>query len=428
MRSRSSTGSSSAASVILDTPASLSSLESVEERGSLPSHFAQDTFNTRPESWIMVIGGLGYIGSHTTLELLKSGYNVVVVDNLSNSFQSVLGTIRRLATKHRQAAGLDVPCLNFHKLDYRSQNFNIVLGRYASDTDGEGDRPLSKISGVIHFAAYKSVEESQYRPIDYYMNNVCGLVELIATLGDHGIFNFVYSSSATVYGIKANEGQQLKEQDLVHHPDLEENGEGLVSGIRGLTNPYGRTKYMGEMILADVARANPAWRITALRYFNPVGCDPSGLLGENPRGQPTNLFPIISQVLAEKRERIDVFGSDYDTPDGTAVRDFIHVVDLAGGHLAAIEHANKRPANQAFRTYNLGTGVGFTVSEVISAMEAVSEKKVPQRLVGRRSGDVGYCVAATDRAAEELGWQTKRSLSQCASDLWRYLSVAKGQD
>lgn len=393
----------------------------------MPSRLDGVDFDLRPSAWIMVIGGLGYIGSHTTLELLKSGYNVVVVDNLCNSYRAVLETIRRLATKHRRTAGLTVPSLNFHKLDYRSPMFNNVLARYARDAGEGSDTALSNITGVIHFAAFKSVEESQDRPLDYYMNNVCGLVELLTRLGGHGIFNFVFSSSATVYGIKADEGQQLKERDLVHHPDHEEDTEGLISGISGLTNPYARTKYVGEMILADVAHANPAWRITALRYFNPVGCDPSGLLGENPRGRPTNLFPIISQVLTDRMDCINVFGSDYDTPDGTAVRDFIHVSDLAGGHLAAIEQARSRPAEQAFRSYNLGTGTGYTVSEVIAAMEAASAKKVRQRYVGRRMGDVGYCVAATDRAAEELGWRTKRSLSQCASDLWRYLSVSSAQ-
>lgn len=275
----------------------------------------------------MVIGGLGYIGSHTTLELLKSGKNVIVVDNLSNAFESVFTRIQKLSKDFWSAQGKDAPHFKLHKLDYRSPLMRNVLGRYMIRTPNFGESRLSHITGVIHFAAYKSVSESIEKPLDYYQNNICGLVELLILLGDFGIYNFVFSSSATVYGTKANEGKPLHEEHLVHFPELH-TADGqqtqLVPGALGLTSPYGRTKYFGEAILADVAEANPSWRITALRYFNPVGCEETGLLGEDPRQKPTNLFPVISQVLTGKKPILEVFGSDWDTTDGTAVRDFIH--------------------------------------------------------------------------------------------------------
>lgn len=276
----------------------------------------------------MVIGGLGYIGSHTTLELLKAGNNVIVVDNLSNAFETVFTRIAQLSKEHWSAQGKDAPVLKLHKMDYRSPLMRNVLGRYMIRTPSFGESRLSHISGVIHFAAYKSVSESIERPLDYYQNNICGLVELLILLGDFGIHNFVFSSSATVYGAKANEGKPLHEEHLVHHPEMYTTQDGqqsmLQPGSVGITSPYGRTKYFGEAILADVAEANPSWRITALRYFNPVGCEETGLLGEDPRQKPTNLFPVISQVLTGKKPILEVFGSDWETHDGTAVRDFIH--------------------------------------------------------------------------------------------------------
>lgn len=369
----------------------------------------------------MVIGGCGYIGSHTTLELLKSGQNVIVVDDLSNSYKSALDKVRTLAKEHHAGVGSRVPSLIFHKLDYRSPLMRSLLGRYA--VHDSGSYRLSHIKGVIHFAAYKSVEESIHRPLDYYRNNVCGLVELLVLLGDFGIYNFVFSSSATVYGSKANEGEPLHEEHLIHHPDeLEEDAAKgpTLPGAKGLTSPYGRTKYFSEAILADVAHANPSWRITALRYFNPVGSEPC--LGEDPRQQATNLFPVIGQVLTGVRPVLDVFGSDWDSKDGTATRDFIHVVDLARGHLAALARANDR--QQAFRAYNLGSGNGCTVAEVVQGMEAASARTIPVRWTDRRQGDVGYCVAATGRAERELGWKTEKSVSQCAQDAWRSLQLS----
>lgn len=225
------------------------------------------------KDYVMVIGGLGYIGSHTTLELLQAGLNVIVVDNLSNAYEEVLTNIRLLAWKYWSARGSPPPTLRFHKLDYRSPLMRTVLGRYAVLFPRLSDTRLSHIIGVIHFAAYKSVEDSIHRPLDYYLNNVCGLVELLVQLGDHGIYNFVFSSSATVYGTKANAGLPLREDDLIHHEEVEIDGPAqgtqAVPGAQGLTSPYGRTKYIAEAILADVAKANPSWRITALRYFNP---------------------------------------------------------------------------------------------------------------------------------------------------------------
>ncbi|RMY04200.1 hypothetical protein D0868_07071 [Hortaea werneckii] len=391
---------------------SLSS-SSLKSSTSLSSVDSTDGSYSGDKDYVMVIGGCGYIGSHTALELLKDGYNVIVVDDLSNSYESVLDKVRTLAKKYHSEAGSKTPSLSFHKLDYRSPLMRSVLGRYT--VRDPGSAALSHIKG--------SVEESIHRPLDYYRNNVCGLVELLVLLGDFGINNFVFSSSATVYGSKANEGEPLHEEHLIHHPeemDQSPTKAPAIPGAKGLTSPYGRTKYFSEAILADVAQANPSWRITALRYFNPVGSEP--FLGEDPRKQATNLFPVIAQVLTGARPTLDVFGSDWDTRDGTATRDFIHVVDLARGHLAALSTALDRP--QAFRAYNLGTGNGCTVAEVVRSMESAAGRSIPVRWVDRRLGDVGYCVAATDRAAHELGWKTAKSLSQCAEDAWRSLQLS----
>lgn len=348
------------------------------------------------------------------------------MDDLSNSYESAFVTIQNIASQHWVAMDKICPILKLHKLNYRSPLMRQVLGRYAiRDPSLPGSR-LSHIVGVIHFAAYKSVEESIYKPMDYYLNNVAGLIDLMILLGDFGIFNFVFSSSATVYGSALNEGRPLCEDELVHHGTTQADDHGLamerVSGVRGLTSPYGRTKYFGEAILADIAFANPCWRITALRYFNPVGCEPSGLLAEEPRMAPTNLFPVISQVLAGERPTLEIFGSDWESSDGTAVRDFIHVVDLAQGHIAALTAAAQR--DEAFRAYNLGTGTGSTVAQVVSCMELAAGRSLPVQRTGRRAGDVGCCVAQTERAARELRWRTQRSLQQCATDTWRRLTLS----
>jgi UDP-glucose 4-epimerase len=302
-----------------------------------------------------------------------------------------------------------------------------ILGRYVVHDLALSATRLCHITGVIHFAAYKSVEESIKKPLQYYQNNLSGLIDLLAVLGDFGIQNFVFSSSATVYGSTLSKsGKPVREEIIVHHEALDtDNITPLVPAVRGLTSPYGRTKYFGEAILADVAHSDPSWRITALRYFNPVGCEPSGTLGEHPRQKPTNLFPVVTQVLKGERTSLDIFGSDLNTCDGTAVRDYIHVVDLARGHLAALDAAGTRPAELAFRAYNLGTGKGSTVAQVVSSMEKAASRSIPVRHTGRRIGDIGFCVASTERAEQELGWKTQRSLDDSATDIVRrvYSSV-----
>jgi UDP-glucose 4-epimerase len=372
--------------------------------------------------YILVIGGLGFIGSHTTLELLKEGYNVVIVDNMSNSHASAFTNIQRLANKYWGSKGQPCPHLKLHKADYRSHMMRTILGRYIIQDPTPSTIRLCHITGVIHFAAYKSVEESTKKPLQYYQNNLSGLIDLLALLDDFGIQNFVFSSSATVYGSTLSKsGKPVREENLVHHETLDsDNTTPLLPGVLGLTSPYGRTKYFGEAVLADLAHADPQnWRITALRYFNPVGCEPSGTLGEDPRQKPTNLFPVVTQVLKGERPALDVFGSDWETCDGTAVRDYIHVVDLARGHIAALAAAEGRPDGQAFRAYNLGTGRGSTVNQVVSSMEKAAERSIPVKQASRRAGDVGFCVASTERAERELGWRTERSLDECASDTWR---------
>ncbi|KAH6959537.1 hypothetical protein DER45DRAFT_523133 [Fusarium avenaceum] len=346
------------------------------------------------DTFILVTGGLGFIGSHTSLELLKAGYNVIIVDDLSNSYHNVLGKINTLAARYCAQEGLKLPTLHFHKLDYQSKAMRFLLESYST---------LSKISGVIHFAAFKSVSESIEKPFQYYRNNVCGLVDFVELLGKHNIHKFVFSSSATVYGSKAAKGERLREEE---------------PSVSGLTSPYGRSKYFCEAILADIAHADPSWRIVALRYFNPIGCDPSGLLGEDPKGIPTNLFPVIAQVLTGSRSELDIFGTDWNTRDGTAIRDFIHVADLARGHVAALSSDIESP----FRTFNLGTGNGTTVAEAVKSLEGASSQNIAVKLAPRRIGDVGFCVAANDRAKKELGWTAKESIQKCAKDLWNYVN------
>ncbi|KAK5170099.1 uncharacterized protein LTR77_004683 [Saxophila tyrrhenica] len=372
-----------------------------------------------PRSYVMVLGGLGYIGSHTTLELLQEGYNVIVVDNLSNSYEDVLSRIRLLATKYLLAQRKPMPTLRLAKLDYRSPEMRQLLADYTAVG--------SSISAMIHFAAFKSVSESIENPLAYYRNNVSGLVDLLILMGEYNIKEFVFSSSATVYGARSNLGKPLLEHDLVHfdEPSVEDDGtDGLrLNGALGLTCPYGRSKYFAEAILADLAKADPSMRITALRYFNPVGCHSSGLIREDPRQKPTNLFPVVASVMQGKQEQLNVFGSDWDTRDGTAVRDFIHVVDLAQGHIAALRAASSPDRKDAFRAYNLGTGNGMTVAEVIASFEAAAHKPVPAVLGPRREGDVGSCVAATTRAERELGWRATRTVDDCARDCWNALTL-----
>ena len=374
--------------------------------------------------YILVVGGLGYIGSHTVLELLKENYNVIIIDNLSNSYHGVYTRLEILNEEMSRSSGNKKPALKLYDVDYRSSSMRDILAKHSTCY---GAQLRSQITGVIHFAAFKSVEESISKPIQYYQNNVCGMVDFLATLQYYGIKNFVFSSSATIYGSIANQGYPLQEEQCVHHPEtyIDKDGEEKVleQSVTGLTSPYGRTKWMCEAILADVAKSDPTWSITALRYFNPVGCHESGLLGELPRQKPSNLMPVIANVLKGQSSQLNIFGNDWDTPDGTAVRDFIHVVDLAKGHLAALKAAAAGKIAHAFRTFNIGSGNGHSVREVVTAISKASKQNIPVAEVGRRDGDVGFCVAQVDRSTIELGWKTEKTLDDCARDLWNFTNA-----
>ncbi len=324
---------------------------------------------------IFVTGGAGYIGSHTCVELLNAGYDVVVYDNLSNAS---LEAIRRV----EKITGQPV---KFVKGDIR---------------DAEAlEQAMQGCDAVIHFAGLKAVGESVEKPLEYYDNNVCGTVNLLEVMQKLNIKTIVFSSSATVYG----------DPDFL--PLTEDHP------LRA-TNPYGRTKLMIEEILRDLFVSDPTWRISILRYFNPVGAHESGLIGEDPQGIPNNLMPFVSQVAVGRRDHLNVFGGDYSTHDGTGVRDYIHVVDLAKGHLAALKSLNK-PQCEAV---NLGTGNGYSVLDVIKAFEKASGEKVPYKIVDRRPGDVAACYADPSKAKETLGWEAKYDIDKMCEDTWRWQS------
>ncbi|PBP20394.1 UDP-GAL-4-epimerase [Diplocarpon rosae] len=395
-----------------------------------------DGFWPADPEYILVVGGLGYIGSHTCLELLKAGHNILILDNLSNSFRSVYERISSLATKYHEERNQSSPLIRLYEADYRDETaITDILREYIKPTslhDGDSEAPRqSYIKGVIHFAAYKSVSESISNPLKYYANNVAGLIEFCSVLQDFNIKTLVFSSSATVYGAVANSGLPLREEYCTHQPETFVDHDGATrtteGGCTGLTNPYGRSKWMCEAILSDLARADPEWTILALRYFNPVGCDSSGLLGEDPRGIPTNLVPVVVRVMTGASPALNVFGNDYATPDGTAIRDFIHVSDLATGHVAALSSAAAGRVPKGFRTYNLGSGTGLSVYDVVRALEAASSTKIPVQLMPRREGDVGTCVAMPRRAELELKWKTERSLETCCKDIVNFLDHSKGE-
>ncbi|KAH8694063.1 UDP-glucose 4-epimerase [Talaromyces proteolyticus] len=375
---------------------------------------------------ILVTGGLGFIGSHTTLELLKAGYNVIAIDNLSNAYESVSDRIQLLASKYHEEQGTPMPSLKHYKQDY--QDIKSLIPLLEAHRTLSWDSPKSSIAGVIHFASYKAVEDSIKQPLKYYSNNVCGLIGFVETLGSFGIKTFIFSSSATVYGTLATSGAPLKEELCVHKPEGtktdQESWSTVQPGCTGITNPYGRTKWMCEAILADLAISDPEWTIVALRYFNPIGCDSSGLLGEDPRCTPTNLLPVIVKVMTGQYSELSMFGTDWDTVDGTAVRDFIHVTDLAQGHIAALSVAMKGELRENFRTFNLGTGYGHSVLEVVETMQQVSQKTLPRKAVDRRAGDVGYCVAAADRSSDELQWTARKTLSDACADICHSLEIS----
>ena len=333
-------------------------------------------------STVLLTGATGFIGSHTWLSLLGAGYRVVGLDNFSNSAPEVLDRLKTL--------GGSSP--DFVQADIR---------------DGAALEALfarERIDAVVHFAALKAVGESAARPLDYYANNIGGLLTLSQAMARHGCKTMVFSSSATVYG---------KPERLPIREDA----------ALAATNPYGATKLMGENILRDVQRADPQWSIALLRYFNPVGAHASGLIGEDPRGTPNNLMPFITQVAVGKRARLQVFGNDYDTPDGTGVRDYIHVVDLAEGHVDALRFllGQKRSI-----TVNLGTGRGNSVLEMVRAFERASGRSVPIEIVARRPGDVDACYADVALAHELLGWRATRDLDTMCADSWRWQRMNPG--
>jgi UDP-glucose 4-epimerase len=325
---------------------------------------------------ILVTGGAGYIGSHTCVELLAAGHNLVVIDNFSNSKPAVLGRVE-------QISGRQVP---FMEVDIRDRGaLRDVFRQHAIDA-------------VIHFAGLKAVGESVSQPLRYYDNNISGSIALFEVMAESGVKTLVFSSSATVYGDP-------------HSVPIREDFP------LSATNPYGRSKLMLEDILRDLSRSDESWKIALLRYFNPVGAHESGIIGEDPNGIPNNLMPYITQVAVGKLPQLSVFGDDYPTPDGTGVRDYIHVVDLARGHLAALEALS---GTSGVMAVNLGTGQGYSVLDVVRAFEKASDRPVPYRIVPRRPGDVAQCYADPTLAKELLGWQAQRGLDEMCRDSWRW--------
>jgi UDP-glucose 4-epimerase len=329
---------------------------------------------------ILVTGGAGYIGSHACLEFLEAGYDVVVLDNLCNSSRESLGRVEKLTGRE----------LEFVEGDIRDRDGLDVLFR------------RHDIDAVIHFAGLKAVGESVEKPLLYYDNNVAGSITLFEAMQSAGVKTIVFSSSATVYG------------DPASVPIREDFPVG------GTTNPYGTSKLFIEKILQDVAVADPAWRIALLRYFNPVGAHESGRIGEDPQGIPNNLMPYISQVAVGRREYLSVFGDDYPTADGTGVRDYIHVVDLAKGHVKAVE---KLADGLGVNIWNLGTGQGYSVLDMAKAMEKASGRPVPYKIAPRRAGDVAQCWADPAKALAELGWRAEKNLDAMCADTWRWQSM-----
>jgi len=393
--------------------------------------FDDGQFQPNSDEYILVTGGLGFIGSHTSLELLKTGYNVIIVDDYSNSFDDVLSKLQTLADHHFDEHGGQCPKLEFHNVNYSDEIFLRALFE-AHRAPSFRDRKKTDITGVIHFAAFKAVEGSIREPLKYYQNNVGGLIELLTLLDEYNIKSFIFSSSAVVYGSLDGKDEHLMEEYVVHQDEEFKDMDGTIRhskpGCTGITNPYGRTKFFGEAILADLARSDPSWNIVGLRYFNPIGCDPSGLIGEDPRGTPSNLLPVIVKVITGQCDELAIYGGNWNTPDGTAIRDFIHVKDLARGHLAALAAARDNRIPGGYRTYNLGTGAGYSVLNVVAAMEAVIECDIPKRIVARREGDVQSSVASAIRAKRELGWETKESLEQACRDVWNFLVVNRERD
>ncbi|MBQ1457993.1 MAG: UDP-glucose 4-epimerase GalE [Butyrivibrio sp.] len=326
---------------------------------------------------ILVTGGTGYIGSHTVVELQSAGYDVVVMDNLSNSSMKVLDRIEAIT-------GKKVP---FYEADIRNRE------------DLEKIFSNEKIDAVIHFAGLKAVGESVQKPWEYYENNISGTLTLLDEMKKHNVKNIIFSSSATVYGNPA----------II--PITEECPKGVC------TNPYGWTKHMLEQILTDIQKADNEWNVVLLRYFNPIGAHKSGTMGENPNGIPNNLMPYITQVAVGKLDHLNVFGDDYDTPDGTGVRDYIHVVDLAKGHVKALK---KLEPGTGLSLYNLGTGVGYSVLDIVKNFEEANGVKIPYEIAPRRAGDIATCYSDASKAEKELGWKAENGIREMCEDSWRW--------
>ena len=328
---------------------------------------------------ILLPGGAGYIGSHTAIELLNAGKEIIIIDNFSNSKPEVLEKIKEITGKD----------FKFYEIDYLNRK---ELEKVFEENE---------IEAVLNFAGYKAVGESVKKPIEYYTNNISGALVLLDTMKKYNVKKFIFSSSATVYG----------EPEKV--PITEEFKTG------GTTNPYGTTKLFIEQILKDIYKSDNSWDICILRYFNPVGAHESGLIGEEPQGIPNNLMPYIVRVAAGKLQELSVFGNDYPTPDGTGVRDYIHVVDLAKGHVLALKKLDEE--KQGLFIYNLGTGKGYSVLDMVKAFEKATGKKVPYKIAPRREGDIATCYADPKKAKEELGWEATKTLEDMCLDSWRYI-------
>ena len=325
---------------------------------------------------VLLTGGAGYIGSHTAVELLNAGYDIIIGDNFSNSQKDVIDRIKKITNK-----------------DFTAYEIDFTDKEAVEDLFSKQD-----VDAVIHFAGLKAVGESCTIPLEYYRNNIDSTITLLETMKKHNVNHIVFSSSATVYGI----------------PKKVPITENMPTSC---TNPYGWTKYMNEQILTDVSRSNPDLSVIVLRYFNPIGAHESGLIGENPNGIPNNLMPYITQVAKGKLPQLSIFGNDYPTKDGTGVRDYIHVVDLAKGHVKAIEYSFK---NIGISTFNLGTGKGYSVLDIVHAFEEANYVKVPYVITERRNGDIAECYANASKAEKELGWKAERDLVQMCKDSWNW--------
>lgn len=328
---------------------------------------------------ILVIGGAGYIGSHTVVESLNENKEVIVVDNFSNSKPEMLGKIKKITNKD----------FKFYELDYSNkEKMDKVFAE-------------NKIDSVIHFAGYKAVGESVEKPIEYYTNNVSGTLNLLDVMRKHNVKTIIFSSSATVYG----------DPEIVPLTEM--------CKIGGTTNPYGSSKLFIEQILKDVYKSDNTWDICILRYFNPIGSHESGIIGEEPQGRPNNLMPYIVRVASGELEELSIFGNDYNTPDGTGVRDYIHVVDLAKGHIKALEKLEKEKSG--IYIYNLGTGKGYSVLDMVHAFEKTTGQKIKYKITERRAGDIATCYADATKAKEELNWVAEKTLEDMCRDSWNYI-------